>query len=92
MDLTPTIMLVVAFLTNGTPIYSDFILPEGHPCNFDVAVDYTKRFTAASLGSDYSLQELEGEKLTYLCISMPAAIPPGPAMAPPAHIPQDDEA
>jgi hypothetical protein len=43
-----TILVLVAWLTNGTPLPNTFILPPGHPCDQKVAVEYASSSLPAS--------------------------------------------
>lgn len=82
-----TVLLIVAWLTDGTPLPNFFIIGPGHPCNEEVAIEYTKRFVVPSL-TDAQIQSPE-ETLLWRCLAVPEGPGPGPAMR---HIPTEDEA
>lgn len=74
-----TVLLVVAWLTNGTPLPNMFILPEGHPCGPEVAADYARRFIAPTVPPGFAMQGTD--TLLHLCAPVPIGTP-GPAMKP----------
>lgn len=83
-----TVLVIVAYLTNGTPLPNFFVIPADHPCNNEVALDYTQRFIVPSLGNGAAIQTPE-EAMVFVCLPVPAGPGPGPAMR---HIPTEDEA
>jgi hypothetical protein len=76
-----TILVLVAWLTNGTPLPNTFILPPGHPCDQKVAVEYTRKFVAPSLGELAKIQQPE-DTMIYVCLPVPPGPGPGPAIKP----------
>ena len=77
--MTITVLLVVAYLTNGTPLPNFFVLPEGHSCDASVAADYARRFIVPSLPEGYAIQGTD--TLLHICAPVPPGTP-GPAMRP----------
>ena len=74
-----TVLLIIAWLTDGTPLPNFFVLPEGHPCGPEVAADYARRFIVPSLPEG---QQIQGtDTLLHLCAPVPPGSP-GPAMKP----------
>jgi hypothetical protein len=76
------ILVLLAYLTDGTPVHSSFTLPAEHACNEEVALDYMRKFVAPN----GSFQDT----VSYVCLPAYTEAP-GPAYVP-MHIPQDDEA
>ena len=74
-----TIMVVVAYLTNGTPLPNFFIIREDEVCNNELAMSYARRFIVPSLPEGYSIQG--DDKTIFLCADVPPGTP-GPAMKP----------
>ena len=76
--MTPTVMLVLVYLTNGIPLPNFFVVPEGVECNGALAIDYSRRFIQPSLGEGFQIQDpsVHGN---YICLPVPAPIAPGPA-------------
>jgi hypothetical protein len=88
-ELVSIMLLVKAFLTDGTPLPNMFILPPQHPCNQEVAADYARKYIQASLGNEFHIQD--PTNVPFICIAVTQGAP-GPAMAEPPHVPTDDEA
>jgi hypothetical protein len=78
------VMVLVAYLTNGTPLPNTFYMPIDHACDDATALEYLK-VIEQSLPAGHSIQA----EFHYHC-APEDAIAPGPSRA--AHIPQDDEA
>ena len=74
-----TVLLVIAWLTDGTPLPNFFVLPDGHPCSAEVAADYARRFIVPSLPEGYHIQGTE--TLLHICAPVPVGTP-GPAIKP----------
>jgi len=82
-----TVLLIVAYLTNGTPLPTFFIVDNSkETCGAALALEYTRRFIVPSL-TDAQIQTPE-DTMRWQCLPVPEGTP-GPAMR---HIPQDDEA
>lgn len=80
METNLTIMVVVAFLTNGTPLPNFFIL-DGVACNREAAIDYTKRLIVPSLAEGFQIQDPTREENLFVeCVPVPGGPGPGPAM------------
>lgn len=73
-----TVLLVVAYLTNGAPITAYFVLPGDHPCDAQVASDYVRRFVIPGLPEGASIQDPDATGL-HICAPVPPGTP-GPAM------------
>jgi hypothetical protein len=74
-----TILVLIAWLTDGAPLPNFFILPPGHPCNNEVAIEYTRRFVAPNLSEGARIQSPEATMI-YACLPVPPGPGPGPAM------------
>jgi hypothetical protein len=76
-----TILVLIAWLTDGTPLPNHFILPPGHPCDQKVAIEYTRKFVARSLAEGSHIQQPE-DTIIYVCLPVPPGPGPGAAMKP----------
>lgn len=81
------VLVLLLFLTNGTPLPNFFVIPPGHPCNATVASTYARDFVAPSLGEGFSIQDPDKTGL-HLCL--PIIDGPGPGPADPGFAPPDD--
>jgi hypothetical protein len=73
------VLVIVAYLTNGTPLPNFFIVPL-EQCSNTLALRYTRDFIVPTVPEGYSIQTPE-ETMVYACLPVPQGTP-GPAMRP----------